>query len=196
MNSSYVCTTCRRALDQARRQKALRWQSRATFISIGKTAPRTTLDRSDRPGPSGDEPIRPKENVEAGSNAPGRPTRRGKTKAKAYSGNTLESLFQDSLHPQSTQPRTSTSTSTSQPSTVLDLYKNVDTLRKMLLEGGNEADAWLFFVEHFGPNAEKHALDKSIVSRALLKDIILAKRKQPLSEYLPSVTEVSTISYQ
>jgi len=66
----------------------------------------------------------------------------------------------------------------------------------MLLEGGNEADAWLFFVEHFGPNSEKHAFDKSVVSKALLKDVAAAKRKHPLSPHLPSVTEVSTISYQ
>lgn len=123
---------------------------------------------------------------------PSRP-RKGKHVARGNkpSNNALESLFQETLHPSTFPTQTQ-----AQPSTVLELYKNVDTLRHMLLEGSEVADAWLFFVEHFGPDAEKHPFDKSLVSRALLKDIVAAKRKHPLSETLPNVTEVSTISYQ
>lgn len=157
-------------------------------MSLSGNAPRSVQDA---PGRNGDG-ARKNEGIPTNNG----PAQRLKRRNKMHAPHSLESLFQNSLHTPSATPQTSESTPGTQPSTVLDLYKNVDTLRKMLLEGGNEADAWLFFVERFGPNSEKHAFDKSIVSRKLLKDVTLAKRKHPLSTHLPSVTEVSTISYQ
>lgn len=189
MSTSYICLACRRTLVQSRPRKTVQLGPRANFISLSNRAPRTTIERN-----SGDDLVQPRVEGE-GNNDSGR-ARKGKHKSKTLresksSSNALESLFQETLHPSNSPTEAHVP-----PSTVLELYKNVDTLKKLLLQGGNVADAWLFFVEHFGPDAEKHPFDKSLVSRALLKDVILAKRKHPLSESLPSVTEVSTISFQ
>jgi len=188
MNSSHICLSCRRALGQLGGKKVVRLQQRASFISLNNRAKTTTE------GNPPTDAAQPKGRGDS-KTIPGRP-RKGKQKGNGVrenksSSNALESLFQESLH-----PSTSSAETHSQPSTVLELYKNVDTLKRILLQGDDVADAWLFFVEHFGPDSEKHPFDKTLVSRALLKDVIMAKRKHPLSETLPNVTEVSTISYQ
>lgn len=190
MNHPHICLSCRRALGQLRSKRIIKpWQQQATFISLNNRTSQTTIEGDVNDG------IAHARDREGSKPSPDR-QRKSRQKNNGLrenksSSHSLESLFQETLHPSTSHKQTPV-----QPSTVLDLYKNVDTLKKMLLQGGEEADAWLFFVEHFGPNAEKHPFDKTLVTRALMKDVIMAKRKHPLSESLPDVTEVSTISYQ
>lgn len=189
MSTPHICLSCRRALAQLRTKRVVPWQQRATFISLSNRTSQTTTETAVGNGLA---QARGREAPKAVAERQRKPKQKNNGLREDRSSNhSLESLFQETLHPSTSHNQVPV-----QPSTVLELYKNVDTLKKILLQGGEEADAWLFFVEHFGPDAEKHPFDKTLVTRALMKDVIMAKRKHPLSESLPNVTEVSTISYQ
>jgi hypothetical protein len=197
MHSSHICLACRRRLGQIQPRAALQWQARASFISLSNRAPRTTTDEEPadnlwKPGcEAGARKNKPSGRVEDWKQISKRPNSNNP-------GDVLESLFEESLKPPS--PATQTP---SQPFTVLEPYKNVDALRKLLSEGGNVADAWYFFVEHFGPDARKDPFDKrtsptylTTAARELIKQVIHAKNKDPLSQSLPDITEVSKVYFQ
>jgi hypothetical protein len=63
------------------------------------------------------------------------------------------------------------------------------------------ADSWNYFVEHFGPDAEKSAFTSTpsfleSAAHKLLRRIIDVKKHDPLSDKLPSVTELSKVYLQ
>ena len=197
MNSAYVCSRCRRSLSQFRTNQTYQRQTRANFISLSSRAPRSRAqdnseDGSTRPegraGPSKSHRLGRMQEGPGITRAPG-----GRNP-----GDVLESLFEESLKP----PTPSTS-SPPQPFALLEPYKNIDTLRKMLSVGGNAGDSWFFFLEHFGPSAKNHTFDRrtspsylTTVARDLIQEVIREKKKNPLSQTLPSVTEVSRNYHQ
>lgn len=191
MNTSYICSGCRRRLRQLRPGGIVLTQPRAGFISLSRRAPQT--DTGDK---LSDDLAESTGNI--GSHN-GEKSGRSKSGSPAtIPGDMLETLFEESLKPQSTF-----SDKPLQPFAVFEPYKNADVLRKLLAQGGNAADSWYFFLEHFGPDAQKDPFNRrrapsyvTTAAKELVKETIAEKHKKPFSETLPSVTEVSRVLVQ
>ncbi|KAH8815839.1 hypothetical protein F5884DRAFT_195753 [Xylogone sp. PMI_703] len=195
MNSSYICSTCRRKVSQIRQQKLLQWGRQASFVPLGDQPQTKSHDKSkhdllDIVDERDKKPRRP------GPQLPG-PRRRIRRTANNDPGDLLESLFEASL-----RPPNSTVSAVQRRLKSLEPYKNAETLSGML--GDKDCpigDAWEFFVQHFGPEAwEKGIIDqKSCPSylkssaRILLKRIISAKADRSFPETLPTVTDVTRV---
>ena len=115
-------------------------------------------------------------------------------------GDQLEALFEESLKQPSTEAK-----EVSQPITSVEPYIHADTLRKMLADRScSVGDAWKFFVEHFGTEAwRKGSIDQRSLpgnlhhtKTALARRIVTAKRMDPFSLDLPTVTEFSKVYSQ
>lgn len=195
MNASHICLACRRRLSQIRPEKTSQWHPKATFISLS-TNPRTTTGEKAK-----DDLLKLGDEAEGRK---GRQTgaiperkRRVPLRPSKNPGDVLESLFEQSL-----RPPTPAADVLSKSITSLEPYKHADTLRKMLSDGDSIADSWYFFVEHFGPGARREPVDQKLPAfvhttvKELLKEITHAKSRDPLSQTLPSVTEVSRICMQ
>lgn len=196
MSTSYICSACRRHLSRVRPGPIVQLQTRAGFISLSWQ----TTRNAPAADPVGDDTLRWSGDVQETAAMRNKKTialKGAKTPASQDAGDLLEALFEESLKspPRARPP--------SQPSTILEPYTKVDTLRKMLGQGGNAADSWFYFVEHFGPDAGNTAYEKKSsptylisVVRELIKEIIQEKKRSPLSPSLPSVAEVSKICSQ
>jgi pentatricopeptide repeat protein len=114
-------------------------------------------------------------------------------------GDDLEILFEKSL-----QAPSASKDVPPQSGSSLEPYKNAELL-KQLLSGSPLADSWRFFVEHFGPDTMRPSFTENYKSippyvnstaKELLRRIIHAKKADPLSQTLPSVTELSKVYLQ
>jgi pentatricopeptide repeat protein len=107
--------------------------------------------------------------------------------------NDLEALFEKSLH----LPAVSEDApSPLAPS--LEPYKHAEILKEKLLGSAPLLESWHYFVEHFGPDVEKPAFTSTpsflnSIAHTLVRRIIDAKRRDALSDKLPSVTEISKV---
>jgi len=193
MSSHHISTVCRQRLARVLPFRASPWSGRATFISLSNNKPRTTTD--EKPGEEGS--IRRKDSEAA--NSRGRGTKRP-PRAADNPGDLLESLFQQTLTPPP-PPSAGLDADTPQSTFSLDNYQHAETLKKMLAEPSEVGDSWYFFLEHFGPNVWSRSSVESrsvpsylhMLARNLLKQIIHAKSRDPLSKTLPTVSEVSWI---
>lgn len=195
MNSCHICLACCRRLSALRPPRPVQWRPRATFISLSNSSRTTSNEKAT------EELLNLGE--EAGSQNGTYPTSIPAAKQRALRqnqnnrpGDDLEILFEKSLRAPS-----ASEAEPSQLAASLEPYKNVEVLREMLSGSSPLTDSWQFFVEHFGPDADKLAytstpsfLNKT--AQELLKRIIHAKKNNPLSERLPSVTEVSKVYLQ
>lgn len=198
MNSSRICLACRRRLGTVRPPLQVQWQSRATFISLSNS-PRTPTDEKAK-----DELL--KLGHDAGNQKDKYPTsileekRHARRLAQSNrTGDELEMLFEKSL-----QAPLASDDVPSQPITSLEPYKNAELLNEMLSGSSPLADSWHFFLEHFGSDVEKpgfieHKSTPSYLNhtaKELLRRIIHAKKADPLSQTLPSFTELSKVYLQ
>ncbi|KAE9379039.1 hypothetical protein N431DRAFT_434042 [Stipitochalara longipes BDJ] len=192
MNPPHICLACRRRLGAFRPPRPAQWRPRATFISLSnkketandEQAAKELLDLGEEPG---GRKGTPGTNFQVGSS---RVPRRHKSNRR---GDDLETLFENSLN----TPIASENVP-SQLATSLEPYKNAEKLKEMLAGSAPLIDAWHFFVEHFGPDAEKLAYTSTpsylnSTAQELLKRIVHAKKSDSLSQKLPSVTDVSKI---
>jgi pentatricopeptide repeat protein len=192
MNPSHICLACRRRLGALRPPRPVQWQHRGTFTSLSNNTRTTTDEKAteellilveEDSTRKGAHPI----------SIPAAIRRVPCEKQNNRPADDLEKLFEKSLHAPSASEKVP-----SQLATALESYKNAETLKEMLSGSAPLTDAWNFFVEHFGPDVEKLApastpsyLNKT--AQDLLRRIIHAKKSDPLSERLPSVTEVSRV---
>ncbi|PBP24383.1 pentatricopeptide repeat protein [Diplocarpon rosae] len=203
MSSSHICLACRRRFGQLRFAQVWQCRSRATFISLSSNKPRNTgnnkLEELPLSGTGGERNADPG-NIRKLSQRKTSSSRHN----KPDSGDMLEALFERTVHPPPPKEVADPEARSSFGS-----YKNAERLRYMISESQPLADSWAFFVEHFGPEAAaKSELAKDTSGRLqvpsylkptavnLFKKIILAKRKNPFSQTLPSATELSRVFYQ
>ena len=199
MNSSHICLACRRTLSRARLHKAVQWHPKATFISLSANPPTTTDEKSR-------EDLLDLGNVEDGSRkrhiGVGAILERRKQIPRQPSddGDQLEALFEESLKQPPSEAKESPA-----PLTSVQPYIQADNLRRMLADKSYAiGDTWRFFVEHFGPVAWRTGSITPRTSpsylhyaqRELAKKVIEAKRNDPLSLDLPTVTEFSKLYSQ
>lgn len=174
--------------------KVVQWHSKATFISLSDSQQTTTDDKSRddllKLGNVDDG----KKKRHVGISAIQERRKQMPRQPSPYNdGDLLEALFEESLK----QP-TPESNDNPQPITTVTPFVHADTLRKMLADKSCVVgDAWKYFVEHFGPEAWKkgsigqRTLPGNLhLSRNLLaRRLIAAKREDPFSSDLPTVTE-------
>ncbi|KAG0652149.1 Pentatricopeptide repeat-containing [Hyphodiscus hymeniophilus] len=200
MNSSYICLACRRSLSRKRPHKAIQWRPRATFISLSDNASKSTDGRS-REGIlqlGNVENEKKRRYVSLGSTQEGKKPPR--QPSPHIDGDLLEALFEESLKdpsPDAAKP--------SQSISLVEPYIHANTLRTMLADkDGSVVDAWKVFVGHFGPEAWRNgSIDQRTVPRylhlsrnLLTKKYLEAKRRDPFSLDLPTVTEFSKVYSQ
>lgn len=208
MTTPHICMTCRRRLSQLRPPNAVQWRPRATFISLSSNKPPTSKDTTPRgesfkaePGPA----------TATATAAVDESVPRGKTPLirpkNATPGDVLESLFEQTIRSQSAPDEEFMMSE--YESKKLRIYKNAQVLKDMVASPQPLQDTWAFFLEHFGPEALKAQnlritgtkIERSpaflhAVASSLLSKLIRAKRENPLSESLPSVTELSRVYFQ
>lgn len=197
MGSPHICLACRRRLSQLRTVKTAQWQPRAGFVSLSNSQPRISAgERSKASGfrPAERDRDRRDPYVEH-SDTRRKPAFRPST---TDPGDVLESLFEKSIRPhpvREEEPREAQSS--------LEPYKHAETLRKMIAESYPYPESWAFFVEHFGPSTVKFSENRTAVpsylrptANNLLRRIIRAKAEHPMSQTLPSVTELSRVFVQ
>ena len=191
MNPSHICLACRRRLSALRPPRSIQWRARATFISLSNNT-RTAIDEKAT-----------EELLNLGEDGPSQKGPRSTSKPLAKSPlrqsapnnrkDELEILFEKSL-----QDPAATEDVPSQLAPPLEPYKNAEVLTEMLSGSAPLSDSWQFFVQHFGPDAEKPALTSTPsylnhIAQNLLRRIIHAKRVDPTSKSLPSVTDISKV---
>ena len=198
MNPSYICLACRRSLSRNRLQKVIQWRPKATFISLSNEPSNTADDKSR-------EDLLNLGNVDdaekkrfAGARALQERRRQAPRQPSPYNdGDLLEALFEESLKEPSTEKPP--------PTISVEPYIHADTLRQMLAKkDGSVAEAWTFFVEHFGPEAWKEGkIDERTVPKRLhssnnllVRKLIAAKRMDPVSLELPTIAEFTKIYSQ
>ena len=128
------------------------------------------------------------------------PERKKQTHRQPFNdGDQLEALFEESLR----QP--SEAKETPPPVTSVEPYIQADNLRRMLADQNFAVgDSWQFFVEHFGPEAwRRGSINQRTtpsylqhIEKILGKRITEAKRNDPFSVDLPTVTKFSKIYSQ
>ncbi|RDW83337.1 hypothetical protein BP5796_04828 [Coleophoma crateriformis] len=197
MTTPHICAACRRSISRLRSNNTLQWQSRATFISI---ATPTTGENDKTKDGSKKLPQGRRAKEEQWGQA-----RRGKrNKYPGFSpeaGAQLELLFKESV---TATPSADPATSklVPQPITPFHSYKDIDTLNQMIQDGPHVLPAaWKFFEEHYGPESiEKRPGGKAPRPtflmhsfRRLLNNLIQAKRIDPFSTELPTVTEITRV---
>jgi pentatricopeptide repeat protein len=192
MNPSHICLACRRRLGALRPPRPVQWRPRATFISLSNNT-RTTTDEkaTDELLNLGEEGESHKDKYPA--NKPAARIRIRHPVQNNRPEDDLEILFEKSLHAPSASEDVP-----SQLATSLESYKHVEVLKEMLSGSAPLADSWNYFVEHFGPDAEKPAFTSTpsflgSAAHKLLRRVIDAKKHDPLSDRLPSVTELSKV---
>ena len=198
MNSSHLCLACHRSLSRNRLHKVIQWRPRATFISLSAHPPTTTDDKSREVLLDLGNADNASETNNSKVGAFQRRRKRVPRQPSPYKdGDLLEALFEETLKP----PRPEAA-KISHATISIEPYIHADTLRKMLADSNRTVgDAWKFFVEHFGPEAwKKGTIDQRRVpkhlhvSRNLLtKKLIEAKRMDPFSLTLPTITELSQV---
>jgi len=200
MNPPHVCRACRLRLSylRPRPRTPLQWQPRAYFISLAGEGPRTTtgdrlkddlLDLGDSRG----QEIKP-ETIQ--------PDRiRGSGPERRRPGDMLESLFED-IRTQSASI-SKASQHSELPDNKLEVYMKAVELKNMLSGSDPLVDSWHYFLQYFGPNNELGtSLDKKLPSylntaaKELLRKLIRAKKQDPKTERLPSVTDISKVYSQ
>jgi len=112
-------------------------------------------------------------------------------------GDALESLFEETLQSPTKQ------TSQVPPPNItssLEPYKNAEILKTMLAERRPLLESWAFFREHFSPNEKDGPTDPRATPAYLrttgtqvLAEIIKAKRRNPLSDDLPTASQATKL---
>jgi pentatricopeptide repeat protein len=199
MNSSHICLACRRTLSRTRLRKVVQWHPRATFISLSDNPQTTTGEKSreDLLNLGNVEDGKKKRYIGVGTV----PERRKQIPRQPYNdGDQLEALFEESLKQPPPEAK-----EIPPPITSVEPYIQADNLRRMLADQKFAVgDAWKFFVEHFGPEAwRRGSINQRTtpsylqhIERTLGKRIIEAKRNDPFSLDLPTVTEFSKVYSQ
>ncbi|KAN0115101.1 hypothetical protein V8E51_004645 [Hyaloscypha variabilis] len=192
MNPSHICLACRRRLGVFCPPRPVQWRPRATFISLSNNKRGANHEQAAKELLNLDKEAPERNSTQGMSNLLGssRVPRRYQSNRPA---DDLETLFENSL-----QAPIASEDVPSQFPTSLEPYKNAEKLKEMLSGSAPLLDAWHFFVEHFGPDAEKRAYTSmpsylNSTAQELLKRIIRARKGDPLSEKYPSFTEVSKI---
>lgn len=112
-------------------------------------------------------------------------------------GDVLESLFEQTIHPQPLEEEQNTD-----HESILEPYQKVQELSKMMKDGAPYPDQWAFFVENFGPIAQRSRGIERISMPSFLRPtissmwhaIVQAKEHgHPLPESLPTTTEISRV---
>ena len=125
---------------------------------------------------------------------------RRRTPRRQDTGDLLEALFEEGLKPPA--PRENPP---SQVITSLEPYKNAEALQEMLdSDDVSVVECWQFFVENFGPDEGRTgSIDKKSApsyleskTRTLIRQVIHAKKNDPFSQSLPTVTELSRICFR
>ncbi|CAG8958534.1 hypothetical protein HYFRA_00009849 [Hymenoscyphus fraxineus] len=112
-------------------------------------------------------------------------------------GDLLESLFEESIAPPEALPKLPP-----RSASILESYRHVAALKGMMAGGNRAADSWNFFVQNFGKydsaSGRLFFLPVNLHSLALnlLKQVISAKKQDPRSQELPTVTEISRLYLQ
>jgi pentatricopeptide repeat protein len=178
--------------------RVLQWHPRATFISLSDS-PQTTKDEKSRDGlldlGNADDG---KKRRAVGIGAIQERRKQTLRQPSPYNdGDLLEALFEESLKQPAPGPN-----ETPRPITTVEPYIHADTLRKMLADKSClVGDSWKFFVEHFSAETwskgsiDQRTLPKTLHSlrNALISRLIAAKREDPFSLDLPTVTEFSRV---
>ncbi|KAH7360765.1 hypothetical protein BKA65DRAFT_493928 [Rhexocercosporidium sp. MPI-PUGE-AT-0058] len=193
MSSPHICLTCRRTVNQIR-PAVVQWRSRATFISLSNNKSRKPAGREPR-----DDQLGPAEDLKKRDDGPAaRASRKKPTQARATNpGDVLESLFEKTIHP--SPPKDDEPL---EAASALEPYQRVHELNKMMDNEAPFPDQWAFFLEHFGPAAQR-ARGRDRISmpsylrptiKLMFKAIVQAKEKHhPLPDSLPSTTEISRV---
>jgi pentatricopeptide repeat protein len=192
MNPSHVCLACRQRLGALRPSRSVQWRPRATFISLSNNT-RTTTDEkaTEKFLKLGED-----EGIQKGTHSTRKPAANLRVPRPArnnrYEGE-LEALFEKSLHPPAVSEDAPSPLAPS-----LESYKHVEILKEKLSGSVPLLDSWHYFVEHFGPDVEKPAFTSTpsflnSAAHTLVRRIIDAKRHDPLSDRLPSVTDFSKV---
>lgn len=112
-------------------------------------------------------------------------------------GDLLESLFEQSIAP----PETSPKLPPRNPS-ILRPYKNIAALKAIMAGENRAAESWNFFAQNFGQfdsaSGQLSFLPTYLhsLSLALLKQVLRAKNKDPRSQDLPTITDISRLYLQ
>ncbi|TAQ85683.1 hypothetical protein B7494_g5995 [Chlorociboria aeruginascens] len=195
MNAYHICSACRREINRIRPDKLLQWHSRASFISLVPGPQNTEKRWKDGSHRSAEQ--NSGHNSSSGSSYT-KPRRRAPAKENPDTADVLESLFEDSLH----APRNPDRSPSKPTPSALEPYQHFTTLRRMMKDKNRGLlDSWEFFVKHFGPDAwQKGLIDRKScptylksTARELLGAIISAKDRDPFSEELPTIVEVTRI---
>jgi pentatricopeptide repeat protein len=195
--STPVGRACRRSLPIARKcpSQITPYTHRATFLSLRSQNPlRTSTEQA------GDD-VAPAEGDSRRHSIPNTrlPLPRRKPISRATNSNPadlLESLFEQSVAPPDVEQDRA---QILRPS--LERYKTVEMLKSMLVNETDPVDSWDFFVQHFSLHSGNHSqetIPSYLLSTAkqLLRQVIDAKVKTPISGGLPTCTAISTIYAQ
>ncbi|PVH86956.1 hypothetical protein DL98DRAFT_510408 [Cadophora sp. DSE1049] len=189
MSSPHICLACRRTIRQLRSTTVVQWRSRATFISLSNNKPRRTGASSSK-----GEQLRSEEDDGFSATPPRRKPVRTR---KDVPGDVLESLFEQTIHPQPPEVEDHTD-----HESILEPYQKVQDLSKMMKDGAPYPDQWAFFVENFGPAVQRAKGIERISMPSFLRptissmwhSIVQAKENgHPLPESLPTTTEMSRV---
>ncbi|KAK0129705.1 hypothetical protein ONS96_000266 [Cadophora gregata f. sp. sojae] len=189
MSSPHICLACRRSIRQLRPTTVVQWRSRAAFISLSNNKPRSKDARSSKDGQ-----LKSDEYDGVSAVPPRRKTVRPK---KDVPGDVLESLFEQTIHPQRPEEQHHTD-----HESILEPYQKVQELSKMMKDGAPYPDQWAFFVENFGPAAQRARGIARISMPSFLRptissmwhSIVQAKENgHPLPESLPTTAEISRV---
>ncbi|KAL2074704.1 hypothetical protein VTL71DRAFT_8483 [Oculimacula yallundae] len=193
MSSPHICLACRRTANRIRPARVVQWSSRATFISLSDKPQKA----ADGEPTSGQSNPREESKVEYDERIPRHPKRRPGRARSSNPGDVLESLFEQTIHP--TPPKIEEQADVH---SALEPYHKVQELTRMMSEKAPYPDQWAFFIENFGPDAQraraKYRIDMPTYLRPtihlLWKAIADAKEHDhPLPDSLPSATEISKV---
>ncbi|KAL3426000.1 putative glutathione s-transferase [Phlyctema vagabunda] len=198
MNPAHICAPCRRRVTQVRRDRILQWYQRATFISLSTPEVSNEPKKKETENTRGNKPQQPTANGVRDKSGQVRPSRNKFPGFSSQAGDVLESLFAENV--KNSPPITK---QTPTPLKAFKSYKNVDTLNQMIADGPTQLPAaWKFFVEHFSPDLSQNLPRKPSLptiikhtAERLIQELTKAKKEDPFSSDLPSVTEITRIGH-
>lgn len=205
MNSSHICLACRRKLSQPRLRTPIQWLpkgQRASFISLSN--PSLATKDSSNHNPIEAETDRSQKNEKISRDLPAT-WKQNRPAPSARPGSDLESLFEHSI-----KNRAPSTTKQTEEASSLSLYENADILKNMILDGSCSAvNCWQFAMQHFGPDAWKkgsidrisapsylYAREGGYFGKSLIMKVTLAKDNDPISNTLPSYTQITRVYLQ
>ncbi|CZT51746.1 uncharacterized protein RSE6_12936 [Rhynchosporium secalis] len=193
MSSPHICLACRLTASKLRLAKSLQWSSRANFVSLSNNT-RKAVDREPESGQSNTEEG---SKVDYDDRSPRYPRRRPSRARPSNPGDVLESLFEKTINPSAPKIEEQT-----EVQSALEPYQNVQELMRMMENKAPYPDQWAYFLEHFGPDAQRAGARNRISMPTYLRPTVhlmwkaIADAKEhdhPLPDSLPSATEISKV---